>query len=106
MVEAKLKRDVETLGKMDPYTKIKWKDADSGEAKEFHSATLDNAGKNPHWGEEANDKNSISIRVKDFAHSTIEFAVKDSDLMSSAVVGYFETDYSALAFNGGADQWF
>ena len=43
VAEAKLTRNVETFGKMDPYTIIKVQGVD------FRTKTMDDAGKNPVW---------------------------------------------------------
>jgi hypothetical protein len=63
-VSAELIRDVETWSKMDPYVRINW--TENGQPKEYKTHTILEAGKNPNWGEQPDEKNSVSINVADF----------------------------------------
>lgn len=45
LVEAKLTRDTETFGKMDPYCRLKYRE------QLFKSKVMQNAGKTPRWNQ-------------------------------------------------------
>ncbi len=49
---------------MDPYVRINW--TENGQPKEYKTHTILEAGKNPNWGEQPDEKNSVSINVADF----------------------------------------
>ena len=94
--KASLTRDTEDFGKMDVYVKLKWKE--DGEDKEWKSKVLNGAGKEPDWGLEATDDNSLVINVQDIDDS-IKFFVLDEDVTTSDTVGSMKTEFSTLAFN-------
>ena len=64
VIDARLDRDVELMGKMDPYVVI-----ENGDQK-VKTATHDEGGKTPEWGEHfeleiADTKNMLQIKVCD-----------------------------------------
>ena len=93
VVEAKLTRDTEFFGKMDPYVKIKYR------SDEFKTPVKDEAGFTPVWNF------TCVIDVK-YIGDDIELVCKDKDVMSSDIVGNCTLKASALCVPGGLDDWF
>lgn len=83
VAEAKLTRNVETFGKMDPYTIIKVQGVD------FRTKTMDDAGKNPVWNQ------SFDLRIYD-SNQTVNLEVWDAGSISDEIVGSAEAKLSQL----------
>ena len=71
--DAKLYRDTETIGQMDPYINMLVGD------QKFKTKVLDNAGKYPKWDESFNIKTKLNTKVK--------FSVMDKNTTSDDIVG-------------------
>merc|ERR1711957_917450 len=80
LVEAKLTRDTEFFGKMDPFCVLQVRQAI------FKTAVKMDAGKTPVWNE--------------------TFDVQVEDVTSNDAIGSFEAKLSALCVPGGLDDWF
>lgn len=94
ILEARLKRDTETFGKMDPYVVINTR------MQRCRTKTKDNAGKHPKWQGECMD-----VDVK-YIGDDMHIEVFDEDPCDSDLVGETTIKLSALAVNGGLDEWF
>ena len=92
IVEAKLTRDTEDFGQMDPFVCIAY--------REFRcrTKTMDGAGMTPVWNEE------IEIDVK-YIGDDIKLTVKDENVTDDDLIGETEIKVSALCFPGGIDDW-
>ena len=93
VVEAKLTRDTETFGKMDPYVKIQTRQ------QNFKTGTKDGAGKTPVWNE------TFQIDVK-YIGDDVQLQVYDEDPGSDDQIGVAVIKLSALCANNGIDDWF
>ena len=93
LVEAKLTRDTEIMGKMSPYVTIVFK------GKKYKSKTHDYGGKTPKWGQK------FTFEVTD-ANEDMIIRVWDQDLTTSDAVGFVKVKMSSLMINCGTDSWF
>lgn len=94
ILEAKLTRDTETFGKMDPFVIIETR------MQRIRTATKDNAGKHPVWSNEV-----ANIDVK-YVGDDMVLSVFDEDVTTSDIVGSATIKLSALCLPGGMDDWF
>ena len=93
VVEAKLTRNTELLGKMDPYLVIETR---TGKPR---TRTLDGAGKTPAWNQ------IFDIEVQS-GSDNIKFTVYDEDPCKSDLVGSASMPISRLCIDAGFDEWF
>ena len=93
VVEARLTRDTEMFGKMDPYVIIKYR------TQEWKTGVKDEAGKKPVWNF------TCEIKIKSIGED-IEFTCMDKDVFGSDTVGAGVVNSSALCVPEGADDWF
>ena len=93
MIEARLTRDTETFGKMDPYVKI------STRQSMFKTKVKNGAGKTPVWNE------TFNIDVK-YVGDDMMIEVFDEDVGSDDKIGEATFKLSALCVGNGMDEWF
>ena len=93
IVEAKLTRDTEFFGKMDPFAVIDYRN------ERFKTVTKQNAGKLPVWNQ------TFKFDIKYIGDDMI-FKVFDEDVTDNEAIGAFQTKVSAFARPGGLDEWF
>jgi len=93
VIEARLTRDTETFGKMDPYVKISTRQA------QFKTAVKNGAGKTPTWNE------TFNIDVK-YVGDDLTMEVFDEDVGTDDKVGEATFKLSALCVGNGIDEWF
>ena len=93
VIEARLTRDTETFGKMDPYVKIVTRQ------QQFRTKTKDSAGKTPVWNE------TFNIDVK-YVGDDITLQVYDADVGADDIIGEVTFKLSALCIGNGMDEWF
>ena len=94
ILEGRLTRDTDTIGKMDPYVVINTR------MQRVRTKTCQEAGKNPVWTNEVFD-----VDVK-YIGDDLHLQVFDEDPCSSDLVGESTIKLSSLAINGGMDEWF
>ena len=94
LIEAKLTRDTEWLGKMDPYVIFKYRE------QEWKSTVCQDQGKTPKW---VNQHWEIDVK---YLGDDLRFTVYDEDVTKDDVVGEGITKMSALSLNGGLDEWY
>ena len=94
MIEAKLKRDTETFGKMDPYIVM------NSRMQRTRTKTAQNQGKTPKWPGEFMD-----IDVK-YVGDDLNLQVFDEDVTTSELIGETSIKLSALCIGSGLDEWF
>ena len=75
IIEAKLTRDTEMFGKMDPFLELS-----IGGVQIYKTAVIDEAGKTPQWNE------AVDFEVKDMS-AEVFFRVSDEDVTSNDIVG-------------------
>ena len=93
VIEARLTRDTETFGKMDPYVKI------SSRQQQFKTNVKNGAGKTPVWNQ------TFNIEVK-YIGDDLNLEVFDEDVGSDDKIGEASFKLSALCANNGIDEWF
>ena len=93
VIEAKLTRDTETFGKMDPYCVLETRQ------QQFKTVTHENAGKAPKWDQ------TFKVDVK-YIGDDLTLTVFDEDVTGSDKVGSATIKLSALCVNGGLDDWY
>ena len=93
VIEARLTRDTEFIGKMDPYVKIVTRE------QTLRTKTHSSAGKTPKWNQ------VFEIDVK-YIGDDMVFTVFDEDMTSDDTVGEMRQKISALCITGGIDEWF
>ena len=93
VIEARLTRDTETFGKMDPYVKI------STRQQNFKTAVKNGAGKTPVWNQ------TFNVDVK-YVGDDLTMQVYDEDVGSDDLVGEATVKLSAFCINNGIDDWF
>ena len=94
ILEARMERDTDCLGKMDPYVKM------FSREQEWKSKVCDGGGKTPKWLSQFFD-----IDVK-YLGDNLEFKIYDEDVGKDDFIAEGQTKLSALAVNGGMDEWF
>ena len=94
IIEARLIRDTETFGKMDPYVICETR------MQRIRTATMEDAGKEVQWPDE-----TMVIDVK-YIGDDLHLAVLDENVTSDDVVGESTIKLSALCINDGIDEWF
>ena len=92
VVEARLERDTETFGKMDPYVVV------HNRMQRMRTATQEDAGKEPVWNE------TLELDVK-YIGDDINIWVMDENVMTDACIGEASVKLSSLCVNGGLDDW-
>jgi Ca2+-dependent lipid-binding protein len=91
--EAKLTRDTDTFGKMDPYISLSLRE------QSFKTKVLKKGGAAPVWDE------SFDFDVK-YIGDNLSLTVFDQDVTSDDKVGEVSIKISSLCTNGGIDEWF
>lgn len=94
VLEAHLTRDTQTVGKMDPYVKIKCRDF------QWKSETDKNGGKKPEWKHQ-----KVEIDVK-YLGDDLEFTLFDEDKGRDEKIGDGESKLSAFCCQSTWDEWF
>jgi Ca2+-dependent lipid-binding protein len=94
ILEAKLTRDTETFGKMDPYVVINTRQ------QRIRTKTMQNAGKNPKWSNEF-----FKIDVK-YIGDDMHLEVFDEDVCDSDLVGETTIKLTSFCMGQGCDDWF
>ena len=94
ILEARLTRDTEMFGKMDPYV--------LGETRmqRFRTETQEDAGKTPTWANEV-----FNVDVK-YIGDDMHLMVMDENVTDSDTVGECTIKLSSLCVDGGLDEWF
>lgn len=93
-IEAKLTRDTEWFGKMDPYCKI-----EGPNGMIFKTKVHNKGGKNPKWGDE------FEIPFKSMEED-IKIWVMDEDVTTDDNVGMAVLKCKSLAINNGVNSWY
>ena len=93
VIEARLTRDTETFGKMDPYCKI------STRQQNFKTAVKNGAGKTPVWNQ------TFNIDVK-YIGDDMTIQCFDEDPGSDDKIGEATVKLSAFCVGNGIDDWF
>ena len=91
--EARLTRDTETFGKMDPYCKVEVN------GHTFKTRVHQNGGKNPVWGDE------FECPIQNM-NDDIHIKVVDEDVSSDDFIGMTILKVSSLVYNNGVNDWF
>lgn len=93
VLQAKLTRDTETFGKMDPYCVITYRQ------EKHKTQTKNNAGKTPVWNQ------TFDLDIK-YIGDDIEITVLDEDITESDTIGFCNFKPSTLSVPGGITEWF
>lgn len=93
LMQAKLTRNTETFGKMDPYCIVKYRE------EEHKTQTKNNAGKTPVWNQ------TFDLDIK-YIGDDIEVSVLDEDVCKSDLIGQCKFKPSTLSVPGGITEWF
>ncbi|MCP3665586.1 MAG: hypothetical protein GY696_24325 [Gammaproteobacteria bacterium] len=93
--EAKLFRDTEWLGKMDPFCSLEYGKG----CKKQRTRTHNGGGKNPIWND------TLSIIPTSFSDE-IQVVVYDEDTTSDDKIGSCMIKISGLVINSGIQDWF
>ena len=94
VIMARLTHDTELFGKMDPYVVINMR------MQRFRTKTAKKGGKEPHW-----DNEVFELDVK-YVGDDMHVEVFDQVLGKDDLIGESTIKISALALNGGLDEWF
>lgn len=94
ILEARLTRDTEAFGKMDPYVVCNTR------MQRIRTKTTQDQGKTPKWHNEF-----FEVDVK-YIGDDMKMEVFDEDPCDSDLVGECVIKLSSLAINGGLDEWF
>ena len=94
IVEARLTRDTEFIGKMDPFVVLNYRE------QQYKTKALQGAGKTPAWKDE-----EWTVEVK-YIGDDVKFTVFDEDVTTNDTVGSGTVKMSAFAINGGIDEWY
>ena len=92
VIEARLERDTETFGKMDPYVVI------HNRMQRLRTTTQEGAGKEPTWNE------TLELDVK-YIGDDMKIWVMDEDVTNDDLIGEASVKLSSLCVNGGLDDW-
>ena len=92
VIEARLERDTETFGKMDPYVVI------HNRMQRLRTTTQESAGKEPTWNE------TLELDVK-YIGDDMKIWVMDEDVTNDDLIGEASVKLSSLCVNGGLDDW-
>merc|ERR1719350_1645431 len=93
IIEARLTRDTEVFGKMDPFCIIETR------MQKHRTRTLQGAGKTPRWAE------GFDIDVK-YIGDDMTIKVMDEDVTDNDTVGTSNVKLSAFCAGTGVDEWF
>jgi Ca2+-dependent lipid-binding protein len=93
VVEGKLYRDTEIMGKMSPYVTLVY------QGNKMKTKVADYGGKEPKWTDE------FKLDVQS-ASEEIVMRVWDQDLTTSDAIGFTKIKMSSLIINKGVDDWF
>jgi len=93
IIEAKLTRDTEVIGKMDPYVVINMRE------QRFRTKEASDQGKNPLW----NEKFELDVK---YIGDDINLEVFDQDPFDSDFVGSALIKASAMCVGGVFDEWY
>jgi Ca2+-dependent lipid-binding protein len=91
-LEARLERDTELFGKMDPYCEIEMR------MQRFRTATQGGAGFEPSWNE------NMVLDVK-YIGDDMTVRILDENVIDSDLICEGRIKLSALCVNGGLDEW-
>jgi Ca2+-dependent lipid-binding protein len=94
--EAKLYRDTEFMGHMDPFVVVEV----TPEKKEYRTKVLNDAGKNPNWDE------TIEIPLASLKDTNLKITCYDEDIMMNDFVGQHIFSASELLINGVTPTWY
>jgi len=94
VIEAKLVRNTEGLGKMDPFVEIEYLD------KKYKTNVVCDAGFHPIW-----DMQSFDIHVEGLG-DPIKFSCYDEDPLANDLVGDTSMVIGTLCMNHPIDKWF
>ena len=94
--EAKLYRDTEFMGHMDPFVLVEV----TPENKEYRTKVLNDAGKNPSWDE------ILEIPIASLKDTKFKITCYDEDIMMNDFVGQHVFSASELLANGATPTWY
>ena len=90
--EARLTRDTEMFGKMDPYVRV------TNRMQVVCTSVQKSAGKDPQWHE------TLDLDVK-YIGDDLLFEVIDKEMVNDDMIGSASIKISSLCANGGIDEW-
>lgn len=93
IIQAQLTRDVETLGKQDPYIKLMYM------GTRYKTKVHQNGGKTPVWNE------TFTLQLGSVSDE-LHFEVKDDDTIGATLIGQATIKASSLCINNGVRDWF
>ena len=94
ILEARLERDVETFGRMDPYVCVQYRH------QHMRTKTNEDGAKEPAWQDEI-----MEIDVK-YIGDDMNIQIKDENMMcDDELIGEATVKVSSLCVNGGLDDW-
>ena len=93
VVEAKLIRDTEMFGKMDPYVVVEYR------GEQWKTPIKESAGKTPVWN------HTFHINIK-YIGDDLSLKCMDKDVMKDDTVGTCMFKASSVCVPGGMDDWF
>ena len=93
IVEGKLFRDTQMIGKMDPYLCLEYG------GQKFKSKVSSGGGKFPTWNE------SFELDIKS-VNDEIKLCAKDENIISNDFIGQAFIKVSSLIMNNGVRDWF
>jgi Ca2+-dependent lipid-binding protein len=94
VMEARLTRDTETFGKMDPYCLLIMRE------QKHRTKTCNGAGKTPNWGGEV-----AAFDVK-YVGDDLKLSVFDEDPGQDDLVGTADIKVSSMCIGAGIDEWY
>ena len=92
IVEARLTRDTEMFGEMDPFVQVE------SRMQKMRTKTIEEAGKTPVWNE------TVEIDVK-YIGDNVTLRIKDENVTDVELIGETEIKLSAFCVSGGIDDW-
>lgn len=93
IVEAKLTRDTEFFGKMDPFAVIEYRQ------DRFKTVVKQNAGKTPKWDQ------TFELDIK-YIGDDMWVKIFDEDITDNDAVGAVQLKCSSVCVGTGLDEWF